>query len=633
MLTRLPPYLKQLQSRYLCSFRNRLTALSLGVCVTLLWTQVFFSVAVQKQQISEVLSDQQFASVQQLANELNAKLEDRTNALVAAAARVPARLEEARLDAYLAQLSGLEGIFSAGIVILDLDGKALADYPAVPNRRGTNYADRGYVEKVKATRQPYIGPPVIGRTLQRPILTISVPVFDRAGNPRAILAGITDLTAPNFLGSISNRALAGKGEFFIISPHDNLFVAATDTARAMTALPAPGQNLMLDRFRAGFEGSGLARSSAGEPHLYSAKHVPASRWLVVAGLPAEVAFKPVVSLRNRLVVVAGLLTILAIFVTHRLTRRIVAPIDAAGKAMQQIAAGTAPLARLPVKGKDEIGGLVDNVNALIEKNHLSQAALTDSEARFRTLVDNAPDAIFVQTEGCFAYVNAAGLRLFGAGCARDLVGQPVLDRIHPDMRAAVAARIHRLNEVRENAPPLEEKIVRLDGETVHVEVSATPYYYANRNGALVFARNIDHRKRMEAALRDSENRFQRLVALSTEWYWEQDEQHRFTRLFGWGSEQTRRHRLEFIGHTRWEMTPEMGEEVWRAHRAPLVTVLPRTHLESMRCDAQILRPPPLLLLTRGAGSAVAAANRSRPASRSFRRGNRACCHHHAGEVN
>ena len=69
------------------------------------------------------------------------------------------------------------------------------------------------------------------------------------------------------------------------------------------------------------------------------------------------------------------------------------------------------------------------VSKLKEKNTELQAqteALRDSEERFRTLVETAPDAIFIQTNSRFAYVNAAALRLFGATRPEELLGQPVI---------------------------------------------------------------------------------------------------------------------------------------------------------------------------------------------------------------
>jgi PAS domain S-box-containing protein len=127
-------------------------------------------------------------------------------------------------------------------------------------------------------------------------------------------------------------------------------------------------------------------------------------------------------------------------------------------------------------------------------------ALRDSEARFRLLVESSPDAIFVQTERRFAYLNEAVVRLFGAETADDLLGQPVLDRFHPDFRDNVRERIRQLNELKLPVARAEEVYLRMDGTSVPVEVSARPIHFQGSDGALVFVRDITARKQAEAKL-------------------------------------------------------------------------------------------------------------------------------------
>ena len=55
-----------------------------------------------------------------------------------------------------------------------------------------------------------------------------------------------------------------------------------------------------------------------------------------------------------------------------------------------------------------------------------------------------------------------------------------------------------------------------------------------------------------AELRESEARFRRLTELSSDWYWEQDAQHRFTRISKGVMEITGRDESSFIGKTRCE---------------------------------------------------------------------------------
>jgi diguanylate cyclase (GGDEF)-like protein/PAS domain S-box-containing protein len=81
--------------------------------------------------------------------------------------------------------------------------------------------------------------------------------------------------------------------------------------------------------------------------------------------------------------------------------------------------------------------------------------------------------------------------------------------------------------------------------------------------------DISHRRRDELNLRNSEGRFRSLTHLSSDWFWEQDAEYRFTLVEGRnvaGGDAALRERL--LGTTRWESGLEV-EGGWDAHRAAL----------------------------------------------------------------
>jgi PAS domain S-box-containing protein len=78
------------------------------------------------------------------------------------------------------------------------------------------------------------------------------------------------------------------------------------------------------------------------------------------------------------------------------------------------------------------------------------------------------------------------------------------------------------------------------------------------------------RKQAERELRKSEERFRSLTALSSDWYWEQDEQFRLTFMSSRFTERTGMDAGPYMGRKRWDRPAlNLTEADWERHRAQL----------------------------------------------------------------
>jgi PAS domain S-box-containing protein len=146
----------------------------------------------------------------------------------------------------------------------------------------------------------------------------------------------------------------------------------------------------------------------------------------------------------------------------------------------------------------------------ITERKRTEEELRESEARFRTLIEGAPEAIFVQSGGRFVYINAAMARLLRASKPEELLGKELMAQIPPEYREVIKERIRFQCETGKPAPLMEQEYLRLDGSRVPVETTAMPIRFQGSDAHMVFIRDITERRQAADALRKSEQHYRSL---------------------------------------------------------------------------------------------------------------------------
>jgi PAS domain S-box-containing protein len=141
-----------------------------------------------------------------------------------------------------------------------------------------------------------------------------------------------------------------------------------------------------------------------------------------------------------------------------------------------------------------------SINKADSRRRAGENALSESEKRYRSLVDMSPVAVFVNRHNRVEYVNSAGVRLFGAETREQLLGKPLAELFHPEYHAVMHERIQRLLQGQQ-VPVVEDRIIRLNGEIREVSIAAA--YFDDRSGRAiqVILQDITIRKNVEEALR------------------------------------------------------------------------------------------------------------------------------------
>lgn len=474
----------------------------------------------QEQRLKELLSSHQYALADFVAKDVDAKVRRRLDALAHIARRMAdVPLDgEASFERFLADRQADSDLFELGLIAVkpDLSG-AYSDYPALPGRRAARYQVSPFAD-VARTLAPAIGPPTRARHADRPVVVMAVPVTDGSARLVAILAGVTAIESANFLEPINRQRLGRSSDFLVIAPSHGLIVTATDPARALASLPAPGTDKLLDRFERGFQGSVVGVDASGVEGLASGRVVSSTGWSVVAVMPTAEAFAPVRQFNRRVIGGAAALAVLIGAIAAGYLRRALAPLHRAALALDNMTHGHEPLRALAVEGPDEVGRMVESFNQLQQSLSAERGALRESEEKLRSLVQAIPDSVQLKDDaGRWIEYNVGAQRSFGLEGV-DCHGRNELELVDSALPAARQSLVqcHVSDEAAwraGHACRIDEVAQRPDGTRQVFDVIKVPLFHddGRRKGMVVIGRDITETRRAEETLKRTLQEFNQLV--------------------------------------------------------------------------------------------------------------------------
>ena len=365
-------------------------------------------------------------------------------------------------------------------------------------------------------REQRVGNVYFDPVTREPLVILAVPVTDPLGDWRGSLVAEVNL---KFMWTLVEQLRVGdRGCAYVVDRQGQL-IAFDDTVRVLR-----GESVrQLDSVREFLTTSGgpasprvqAYRGIRGEAVLGTYAEVGQPDWAVVTELPRGEAYQGVLAEAAVFLAIILITSALAGLLGVSFARRVAVPLVHLTETAKRIAAGEREL-RAPVSGPQEVAGLaeafnsmtgqvqqsVTNLEAQITEVKQAEAALQAKTEELDRYFTNALDLLCVaDTNGRFRRVNPQWEEVLGYPLA-ELDGRSFLDFVHPE---DVAATMEAISHLDAQQPVLNfvNRYRARDGSYRWIEWRSSP------RGKLIYAaaRDITDRKRLEEALRQSEEKF------------------------------------------------------------------------------------------------------------------------------
>jgi PAS domain S-box-containing protein len=163
---------------------------------------------------------------------------------------------------------------------------------------------------------------------------------------------------------------------------------------------------------------------------------------------------------------------------------------------RQIADSAAPL-------KESDGRVIGVVMVFrdITAQYKAQAALRESEEKYRTLIELSPDLIAVHREGRLLFINRSGCDLLGVSGPDAVLGRPLEDFFSAPRQREYRQPGAQAPDSGGRIPVYEQTLLRSDGEERIIEAVEEVMDYQGGKAVQVVARDVTERRQVEMDLR------------------------------------------------------------------------------------------------------------------------------------
>lgn len=243
-------------------------------------------------------------------------------------------------------------------------------------------------------------------------------------------------------------------------------------------------------------------------------YIPEYEWIVASSSYLDEIRSPLYTIKQIIILVGMAALVIFIPITVFLSDTITKPLHSLMTRFKQDIAGGFSNRSVTMESRDEVGQLAFYYNSFMDRldsydleRRQAQEALTESEEKYRSVMESVPDPIVVyDMDGMVTYMNPAFTKVFGY-TLEDCLGNK-MDHFVPKAHWKETMEGIRSILNGEIIPRLETKRKAKDGRLVDVTTRGSVYRDRNGNplGSVIIHRDVSEVKRLEKAIMETGER-------------------------------------------------------------------------------------------------------------------------------
>ena len=310
------------------SLKARVTLVTLLVFLLALWGLAWYASHELREDMRTQVGHQQSSALALLTAAAEEDLSLRKHALEASASGINSELlnQPKALQAHLQNSFHWSGLFSAGLLVIDQQGRRLASVSHQSAQLTPLYDDQPFVHMALVQEQTVIGQVTFDPVAKAALFGMATPLKNQLGQTVAVLAGLVDLNRPGFMDVITQGEYGATGGYLVIDAVQRRIIFASDPRRRQEQLSEPGIDPATDRLLEGYGGAQVLRNPIGQEVLVEGQALSSVPWVMAVMLPTAEAFGPIKTTQQHLLLATVLATLIAALLVWWLLQASLTPV-------------------------------------------------------------------------------------------------------------------------------------------------------------------------------------------------------------------------------------------------------------------------------------------------------------------